>query len=262
MKPSFLNHARPLVVGMTLKRTPSESMYNIKNCIYAGADAVAVQLCKMEKQYKTKEELSRVFATAAGRPIYVTNYRWNENADRTYEECAEELFMAMEAGGTLADVPGDFFCEDKEYQMTDDAEAVEKQMALIDRLHGIGKEVIMSSHVFRFLPAEKVLEIAKEQVRRGADIVKIVTGANSVEEEMENLRIVTLLKKELPVPFIFLAAGTHAKILRMIGPMLGCFGFFAVYEHDENAVPTQPTVAAARAVRDNFDYLPDLPVTL
>ena len=83
----------------------------------------------------TKEELSRVFAATAGRPIYVTNYRWSENADRTYEACAEELVMAMEAGGTLADVPGDFFCEDKEYQMTDNEEAIEKQMALIDRLH-------------------------------------------------------------------------------------------------------------------------------
>ena len=258
MKPSFLNSPRPFVMGMTLKKTPREAIFNIKNCIYAGADAIAVQLCKMERQYKTHEELSRVFASAAGRPIYVTNYRWNENSDRSYEECAEELVMAMEAGGTLADVPGDFFCEDKEYQMTENEAAIEKQMALIDRLHKMGKEVIMSAHVFRFLPAEKVLEIAKEQVRRGADIVKIVAGANTDEEEMENLRITALLKKELPVPFIFLAAGTHAKIHRMIGPMLGCFACFAVYEHDENAVPTQPTVAAAKAVRDNFDYLPDL----
>ncbi len=262
MKPSFLNSARPFIIGMTLKSTPKEAIYNIKNCIYAGADAVAVQLCKMKREYKTKEELSRVFASAAGRPIYVTDYRWNENADRTYEECAEELVMAMEAGGTLADVPGDFFCEDKEYQMTENEEAIEKQMALIDRLHEMGKEVIMSSHVFRFLPAERVLAIAREQVRRGADIVKIVAGANSEEEEMENLRITALLKKELSVPFIFLAAGTHAKIHRMIGPMLGCFACFAVYEHDANAVPTQPTVAAAKAVRDNFDYLPDLPLSL
>ena len=112
MKPSFLHSMRPFVMGMTLKKTPREAIHNIKNCIYAGADAIAVQLCKMEREYKTREELARVFAAAAGRPIYVTNYRWNENSERTYEECAEELVMAMEAGGTLADVPGDFFCED------------------------------------------------------------------------------------------------------------------------------------------------------
>ncbi len=258
MRASFVNASKPLVVGMTLQKTPSEAIHNIKNCIYAGADALAVQLCKMEKQYKTEEELSRVFAAAAGRPIYVTNYRWSENSGRSDEECAEELVMAMRAGGTLADVPGDFYCEDKEYQMTENEEAIKKQMSLIARLHEMGKEVVMSAHVFRFLPAEKVLEIAREQVRRGADIVKIVAGANCEEEEMENLRITAMLKRELSVPFIFLAAGTHAKILRMIGPMLGCFGIFAVYEHDEKAVSTQPTVAAARAVLDHFDYHPDV----
>jgi hypothetical protein len=42
--------------------------------------------------------------------------------------------------------------------------------------------------------------------------------------------------------------------------MLGCFACFAVYEHDENAVSTQPTVAAAKAVLDHFDYLPDIPL--
>ena len=260
MKPSFLNASRPFVVGMTLKATPSESIYNIKNSISAGADAIAVQLCKMKREHRTEEALRRVFASAAGRPIYLTNYRWSENEGRTEEEITEELVQVMQYGATLADVPGDTFCEDKEYQMTTDPEAIRKQMALIDRLHALGKEVIMSSHVFRFLPAEKVLEIAKEQVRRGADIVKIVAGANSEEEEMENLRITSLLKKELSCPFIFLAAGTHAKILRMIGPMLGCFAHFAVYEYDSNAVLTQPTIAAARAVLDHFDYLPDLPV--
>ena len=48
MKPSFLNASQPFVMGMTLKRTPREAISNIKNCIYAGADAIAVQLCKME----------------------------------------------------------------------------------------------------------------------------------------------------------------------------------------------------------------------
>lgn len=32
----------------------------------------------------------------------------------------------------------------------------------------------------------------------------------------------------------------------------------AVQEHDNRAVSTQPTIKAAKAVRDHFDYLPDL----
>ena len=107
---------------------------------------------------------------------------------------------------------------------------------MIDKIHQMGKEALMSSHVLKFASAETVLEIAYEQQRRGADIVKIVTAANSDEEQIENLSITTLLKKELKVPFLFLSGGTHSKIHRMIGPQLGCVTYLAVREHDERAV--------------------------
>jgi hypothetical protein len=80
------------------------------------------------------------------------------------------------------------------------------------------------------------------------------------EELMENLRITTLLKKELKVPFLYLSGGTHSKLHRMIGAQLGCVTYLAVQMHDERAVPTQPTIRAAKAVRDHLDYLPDLPM--
>lgn len=83
-----------------------------------------------------------------------------------------------------------------------------KQKRLIDKIHGMGKEVLISSHIYKFTEAEKVLEIAYAHQSRGADIVKIVTGAGN-EEKIENLRITNLLKKELDVPFLFLSAGTH-----------------------------------------------------
>lgn len=44
----------------------------------------------------------------------------------------------------------------------------------------------------------------------------------------------------------------------MIGPQLGCLSYLAVHEHDEQSFPTQPTIRAAKAVRDNLDYLPDI----
>ena len=75
---------------------------------------------------------------------------------------------------------------------------------------------------------------------------------------MENLRITSLLKKDLKTPFLFLSGGTHSKIHRMIGAQLGCVTYLAVQAHDARAVQTQPTIRAAKAVRDNFDYLPDI----
>ena len=97
-------------------------------------------------------------------------------------------------------------------------DAIDCQMRLIDKLHSMGKEVLMSSRVLKFASAETVLEIAHEQQRRGADVVKIVTAANSDEEQMENLRITTVLNMELNIPIMFLSDGTYSKIHRMIGP--------------------------------------------
>ena len=39
---------------------------------------------------------------------------------------------------------------------------------------------------------------------RGADVSKIVTDANDMEQQIENLRITNLLKKELGIPFLLL----------------------------------------------------------
>lgn len=262
MKPSFLHQNRPLITGMILKGDPDSIRFAVKNSIYDGADCLGIQLECLKKEYKTEEEYKRIFAACAGHPIYITNYRGGENTGFTDEELAKELVKALSCGATLGDVPGSLFDTESGMgiglELSAKQDAIDRQKRLIDEIHSMGKEVLMSSHVLRFTPAETVLEIAYEQKRRGADIIKIVTAANSDEEQMENLRITSLLKKELNAPFLFLSGGTHSKIHRMIGAQLGCVTYLAVQEHDERAVPTQPTIKAAKAVRDHFDYLPDI----
>ena len=262
MKPTFLNQLRPLITGMVLKSDPDSIRYAVKNSIYDGADCLGIQLEKLKREYKTEENYKKIFAACGGRPIYITNYRGCENEGFSDAELMEELLRALKCGATLADIPGSAFDPDsrggdgRELSMKPDA--VDKQMRIIDRVHEMGREALMSSHALKFLPAEEILDIAYRQQERGADIVKIVAAANSVEEQMENLRITTLLKKELKVPFLFLSGGTHTKIHRMIGAQLGCVTYLAVHEHDSCAVPTQPTIRAAKAVRDNLDHMPDI----
>ena len=262
MKPSFLNQNRPLITGMILKDNPDSIRFAVKNSIYDGADCLGIQLECLKKEYKTEEDYKRIFAACAGHPIYITNYRGGENVGFSDEELAKELVKALSCGATLGDVPGSLFDAESGMgiglELSTKLDAIDRQKRLIDEIHSMGKEVLMSSHVLKFTPAETVLEIAYEQKRRGADIIKIVTAANSDEEQMENLRITSLLKKELNAPFLFLSGGTHSKIHRMIGAQLGCVTYLAVQEHDERAVPTQPTIKAAKAVRDHFDYLPDI----
>lgn len=262
MKPTFLHQNRPLITGMIQLSEPSEIRCAVKNSIYDGADCLGIQLECLKKEYKSEEVYKSIFASCSAHPIYITNYRGSENADLSDEELARELLKALACGATLGDVPASLFDPDSGMgiglELSSRSDAIDKQMALIDEIHRMGKEALMSSHVLKFTPAETVLEIAFEQKRRGADIIKIVTAADSDEEQMENLRITALLKKELDITFLFLSGGTHSKIHRMIGPQLGCVTYLAVREHSARSVPTQPTIRAAKAVRDNFDNLPDI----
>jgi len=133
-----------------------------------------------------------------------------------------------------------------------DEEAIKKQMELIDKLHKKGAEVLMSSHVRKFIPAERVLEIAFEHQRRGADICKIVVGAENMEQQIENIRIANLLKEKLDIPFLFLSVGKYSGILRRIGGELGCCMYLCVYEQDELSIKNQPLVKNIKAIRDNM----------
>ena len=145
---------------------------------------------------------------------------------------------------------GDIFCKHPE-ELTDDAEAIGKQMELIDTLHDRGAEVLMSSHVLKFTPAERVLEIAQEQKRRGADVIKIVTWADTMEQQIENLRITDLLKRELGAPFLFLSGG-ECSLHRRLGIQLGCSMALCVYEHDAFSTVAQPLLSTMKTARDIF----------
>ena len=98
-----------------------------------------------------------------------------------------------------------------------------------------------------YLPGEKVLELALEQKRRGADIIKIVTNAADMQEQMENLKTVDLLKRELDAPFLFLSGG-ECSILRRLGIKLGCCMALCVYEHDEFSTSAQPLLSVMKQV--------------
>lgn len=246
----FLTKDEPMLVSMLQAYTPERVLELMEHSRAEGADAFGMQFCRMKKEYRTRETYERLFAAAGDRPVYVTNYRQGENSLKSDDQLARELCELAECGATLCDVMGDYF-ERTEGEMTYSERAIEKQMELIDEIHSVGAEVVMSSHVLKYTPAEQVLAIALEHQRRGADICKIVTGASSMEEEIENLRIVTLLKSELDIPFLFLSGG-ESRILRRIGGEVGCCMYLCVHEHDELATPAQPLISEVRAIRDNL----------
>ena len=250
MKPTFLNREQPLLTVMIQTETPENAIRTIHRAIPEGADAFGLQTCKLLHEYRNEKTYRRIFEGMEDRPSYVTNYRSRANAGADDDTIAGGLILAARAGGTLIDVMGDLYARHPE-ELTDDARAIDRQKKLIDTLHGYGAEVLMSSHVLKYTPAERVLEIAQAQAERGADIIKIVTGAEDDMQQAENLKIVAMLKKELKKPFLYLSGG-KCEVLRRVGPMLGCCMWLCVYEHDEMSTKSQPLLRKVKAIRDNF----------
>lgn len=256
MKPTFLNCEKPLVTVMLKQVTPDGVIKEMEQALQEGAEAFGLQTENFKRMYHKPEIWKEIFAAAKGKPLYVTNYKLVENAELSYEELAEELLTYPDYGATLCDVMGDMFCKHPE-ELTDNEEAVKKQMYLIDKLHEKGAEVIMSSHVNQFMTAEHVLEMAFEHKRRGADISKIVAHANDMEQQIENLRITDLLKRELGIPFLFLSGG-ECRIHRRIGILLGCCMSLCVCEQSANPDNPQPLIREQRIIRDEMHFVQEI----
>lgn len=245
---TFLNYEKPPLTCMVQADNPDRIKALIDASIPEGAEAVGMQFCKLKSEYRNEKTYKELFAYS-GLPVYVTNYRDHiSNIGKSDDALAAELLNFAKCGATLCDVMGDLFdaCEG---ELTMNEEAIKKQMDLIEELHKCGAEVLMSSHVRKFIPAERVLEIALEHERRGADICKIVTDAENTEQQIENLRIINLLKENLKIPFLFLAGG-ECRILRRIGSSLGNCMTLCVHEYDEFATPTQPLLRDVKAIRE------------
>lgn len=252
MEKTFLNRPNPLLTVMLQCRTPEAAISRIRNANCTGADAYGLQVETLQPEFQNPDTFKRLFGEMQGRPCYVTNYRYVFNQKLTDDELAKGIITLAESGATLCDVMGDLFCKHPE-ELTDNEEAIKKQMELIDRLHDMGAEVLMSSHLYKFAPAERVLEIAFEQKRRGADIIKIVTAADTMEQQIENLRITNLLKQELGAPFLFLSGGVST-LHRRLGMKLGCCMALCVYEHDALSTASQPLLSTLKTIRDTIDF--------
>lgn len=249
MKKTFLEYDKPTLTVMVQAGNPDRIKELMDKSLLNGAEAFGMQFERLESQYRNKETYKELFAYT-DKPIYVTNYRTGENEGKSDEVLAEELLELADCGATLCDIMGDLFDKQPD-EVAVSEDAIKKQMHLIDDLHKRGTEVLISTHIYTYTPAQRVLEIALDHQRRGADISKIVTGASTMEEQLENLRIINLLKENLKIPFLFLADG-ECHILRRIGGELGNCMYLCVHEYDELATPVQPLLTNVKAIRDNM----------
>ena len=250
MKQSFFENDKALLTVMVQADNPDRIKELIDKSVPEGAEAFGMQFEQLKSEYRTKEVYKDLFAYAKDKPVYVTNYRHTSNEGKTDDMLAAELVELAGCGADLCDVMGDYFDRQPD-EVAVDKTAIEKQKELIRKIHDKGAKVLMSSHVLKYIPAEKVLEIALEHQKRGADICKIVTGADTMEQQLENLKIINMLKENLKIPFLFLCGG-ECRILRRIGGELGCCMYLCVHEYDALATAAHPLLKQSKTIRDNI----------
>ena len=252
MERTFFGHDKSVLTTMIQAKTPERIKELIDKSVPEGAEAFGMQFEQLMPEYRTKEVYKDLFAYAKDKPVYVTNYRHTSNEGKTDDMLAEELVEFADCGADLCDVMGDYFDRQPD-EVAVDKTAIEKQKELIKRIHDKGAKVLMSSHVYEYTPAERVLEIALGHQERGADICKIVTGAETMEQQLENLKIINMLKENLEIPFLFLCLG-ECGILRRIGGAIGNCMYLCVQEYDELATPAQPLLKDVKIIRDTMTY--------
>ena len=211
MKSFLCGGERPLITVLLCATTVDGLLTEIENAKAQGADAFGLMIEKLKKEIRTEENFTKLISAMGDKPCYVTCYkRWDVEEESEEERCGY-ILLALKCGAVLADVRADLFdAKDGEFSM--DKLAVKKQKEFIKRIREMGKEILISTHAvydgeFKFLPKNQVLKIALEQQKRGADIAKIVTNADSEEELMENFEAITLCRKKVKIPVIFLCNG-------------------------------------------------------
>jgi 3-dehydroquinate dehydratase type I len=173
---------------------------------------------------------------AVSKPALVTYRSIREGGKGTADEKmhASYLLAALEEGAELVDV---------------ERSLPEKWRKKIFRAQGKSK-IIISNHMPDNTPSREELEkIFREMTATGADIIKIVTHARSM---MDNLRVLDLIPKaqERGINIIAFCMGRFGRISRIFSHLLGGYLTFASLEGGEESAAGQIPVEEMKKILD------------
>lgn len=250
--PLFSRQKLPLIVASLSDPTPNQTICTMRNAVFDGAEAFMLHLEKMRQEYLREDELRRIFDYAGDKPLFTMNYR--ASGGKPDELLIEEQLMAVRAGASMIDMMGDMFAPSPR-ELTRDAAAIDRQKQIIDQVHEMGGEVLMSSHVWEYMTPEETLAHAKALEARGADFVKIAMCVHNEAEMIEALRATVRVKNELKVPFLHICMGQWGKLLRAVSPMFGSCFALCVQSYTEAGHKEKPLLRAEKVVLDNVDWM-------
>jgi hypothetical protein len=261
----------PALAGVIREETAIKAIAEIKNCFYDGANMIDLHMSCL---HDTSVENLRTIIQSTKLPILALNYNTkynNSSACLSEEERVDTFFRAIEAGAAGVDIQAytyhlpskNEFCGEDKYSFTKgspkeivtDESIIEKQCELIERIHGMGGEVLLSCHPFIPMKSDQVVDLALFLEKRKPDIIKIVTYANTDEDMIESVKTMLELKKAVKTPVSYHAAGPKGKLSRILNPALGGQIAFCIDRYSESSNMEQLDLKTVRKVVDGLGNL-------
>lgn len=273
MRKSFVRVAQPMLAGVVKERCPADAKAAIRNCEYHGATGIDLHLSCLDEEYRTVDCIKDIIDFARI-PVLVLNYNISYDAG-CYEDTEENrvalLLKGIKAGGAALDMQGytfdlpsksgfrqEFahmnysFIKGNPKEVVLDSAIIDKQTDVIERVHHMGGEVLLSNHPGIAMNCEQVVDLALYLEKRNPDIIKIVTSADNEDEMAEAIRTMPVLKREVKTPVSFHCNGKMGGITRIVNPVLGGFMAFCNDRYTHNSIMEQPDLETAKLLIDNL----------
>ncbi len=254
MKPVFSRQKLPMLVTSLSDATPSQTICTMRNAIYDGTDGFMLHMEKLHPDHICEADLKSIFDYACDKPVFTLNYRLVDDGKTDEHRIAEQL-MAVRAGASMIDMMGDMF-DPSPMELTRDCRAIARQQEVIEEVHALGGEVLLSSHVWMCMSAQETLAHAKALADRGADFVKIAMCVHNEGEMLDAVRTTYLVSRELQVPFLHICMGQHCKLHRAISPLFGSCFALCVQSYTPTGHREKPLLRAEKLVLENIDRAP------
>ena len=157
-----------------------------------------------------------------GKPWIACNRLADEGGGWKKSEASrlEELLQATELGADIVDI-----------------ELRTKNLDKVVRLIKKRTKCLLSYHDLRGTPPlDNLKEVIERQLAVGADICKLVTTANSLEDSLNVLQLITMFPKEKMVSF---AMGSLGYVSRVLCPLVGGYFTYASIEEGKESASGQ-----------------------
>ncbi|MBQ8320820.1 MAG: type I 3-dehydroquinate dehydratase [Clostridia bacterium] len=261
----------PALAGVVKSKSVKGAIAEIANCTYGGASMIDLHLSCLEN--RDKESLEAVIGYSR-LPVLALNYNADYDgvpAGFSEEERVQLFLRAVEAGAAGIDMQGytldikskdGFFGEDK-YSFTKgnpkeivtDKTVIAKQCEVIEQVHTMGAEVLLSCHPGIAMSCEQIVDLALFLEKRCPDVIKIVTIAESEDDLIESFKTMLALKREVKTPVSYHTAGKAGRLSRVVNPILGGHIAFCVEHYNEGSLIEQPELQSVKAIIENANKI-------